>query len=79
MFADHDYHSVDPLPEEWIEMIREKPDQFVNQSTLNDYTETMNTNSQLQSSLQNINSEIDYYSKRKVMSQQKPKRKAYYS
>ena len=22
LFPDHDYHSVDPLPEEWIEMIR---------------------------------------------------------
>ena len=23
---EHDYHSVDPLPQEWIEMIKDKPD-----------------------------------------------------
>ena len=61
-------------------MIKEKPDDELGHSRTysNDRSETIQTHSQFQESYQNMNSEIEHYSRRRVQSQQKVRRRAYY-
>lgn len=77
LIPDAEYHNPDPLPQDWIGMIRDKPDRVVQR--VETYEDSSSPKSkEPKSSINLLNKQIEEYSRRKMPSAYQSRRKAYF-